>query len=105
MVDCGVRIWLEQRPDLRNNIKLFGAPFEAEAQCVQLEKHGLVDETISRDSDIIFHGGVQFYSGYNTCTSNGLVKYCDRLKIQLIQIILHFFLVSSWYQIYTKFLI
>ena len=69
-----VRTWLEQRPDLHNSIKLFGAPFEAEAQCVHLEKHGLADGIISADSDILFHGGVHFYSGYNTCTSNGVVK-------------------------------
>ena len=59
--------WYEKRKtQLGDLVKVFGAPFEAEAQCVYLEKVGLADGILSSDSDMCVHGAQRLYSGYNT---------------------------------------
>ena len=65
IVHC-VKTWLGRRPNLEGKVILFGAPFEAEAQCVYLERCNIVDGILSSDSDIVFHGAERMYSGYNT---------------------------------------
>ena len=81
-----VQKWLQQRPKLRKNILLFGAPFEAQAQCVHLEKQCIVDAILSSDSDMVCHGARVLYSGYNTkpilnkssTKPTGPYVYCQR---------------------------
>ena len=64
-----VKQWLASKSGMQHKIKLFGAPFEAEAQCTYLENAGIADGVLSSDSDMVFHGVQTLYSGLNTRTS------------------------------------
>lgn len=53
---------------IKHLLRLFGvpwieSPFEAEAQCAFLEKHGLVDGIITEDSDVFLFGGRRVFRG------------------------------------------
>lgn len=86
IVHC-VKRWLLERDDLRDKIKLFGAPFEADAQCVSLEKQGVVDAILSNDSDMVFHGAQLMYSGYNNRKkrTDKIAKFIAPLRTKLCQ--------------------
>ena len=56
----------EMRAEAMNLLQLFGVPYmeapaEAEAQCVMLEKLGLVDGIVTEDSDAFVFGGRRIY--------------------------------------------
>ena len=56
----------EMRDDVMRMLQLFGLPYviapaEAESQCVQLEKLGLVDGIVTEDSDAFVFGGKKIY--------------------------------------------
>ena len=44
---------------------MFGAPYEAEAQCAEFERCGLVDAVLSVDTDMVVHGVKHFIRGFN----------------------------------------
>ena len=51
----------------RCRYRLFGAPFEADAQLVYFERIGLTDGTLSNDTDIFFYEeSKNIFSGFNT---------------------------------------
>lgn len=54
--------WVQEMRKRGNKIMLLGAPFEADAQLVQLQNQGLIDVILSQDGDMIMHGSdaVQF---------------------------------------------
>ena len=54
--------WVENMRKRKFRMMVFGAPFEADAQLVQLEEQGLIDAILSSDGDIVLLGGhnVQF---------------------------------------------
>lgn len=46
---------------------LFGAPFEADAQLIYIEREGFTNGSLSEDSDLFFiEGSKNIYSGFNT---------------------------------------
>jgi hypothetical protein len=54
--------WVQEMRKRGNKIMLMAAPFEADAQLVQLQNQGLIDVILSQDGDMIMHGSnaVQF---------------------------------------------
>ena len=59
-----VKEWVKEKHE--EDIFLFDAPFEADAQMVMLEREGLVDAILSCDSDVWFLGGTNIIKGYRS---------------------------------------
>ena len=65
LVHCFLEWWHcfdQKHPGL---ITVFGAPYEAEAQCAEVERCGLVDAVLSVDTDMVVHGVKHFIRGFN----------------------------------------
>ena len=61
---------------------LFGAPFEADAQLVYLERAGFTHGTLTNDSDIYFlEGSRNMYSGFNTRSTRKYRSIIDRATV------------------------
>ena len=58
--------WIAMMRKRKCKMMAFGAPFEADAQLVQLEQQGLVDCILTGDGDVILLGGQNVQFGYNT---------------------------------------
>ena len=66
--------WIALMRKRKCRMMAFGAPFEADAQLVQLEDQELVDAIITGDGDIILLGGNNVQFGFNT-RSRGCMRY------------------------------
>ena len=66
--------WITLMRKRKCRMVAFGAPFEADAQLVQLEDQKLVDAILTGDGDIILLGGNNVQFGYNT-RGKGSRKY------------------------------
>ena len=60
-----VKQWIKERK-YENKVLTFGAPFEADAQMVQLESQGIVDGILTDDIDAWFLGGSNIFKGFTT---------------------------------------
>ena len=48
-VDADMLFWVTKWVEKKENIFMFGAPYEADAQLVQLERQGVIDAIITND--------------------------------------------------------
>lgn len=68
-VDGDILFWLKQWISERKyekKVYLLAAPFEADAQMVQLEQQGIVDGIITDDVDMWFLGATNILKGFTT---------------------------------------
>lgn len=63
--------WISYMRGKEQSMMALGAPYEADAQLVQLEKQGLVDAILSEDGDLLFLNAKKIQFGYNTCETGG----------------------------------
>ena len=85
LVHCFLEWWRsfeEKHPGL---ITVFGAPYEAEAQCAEFERCGFVDAVLSVDSDMVVHGVKHFIKGFNKAGSSGVVEAYVKSKHPLFK--------------------
>ena len=67
-IDGDVLYWVREWVNTlhEDDVFLFGAPFEADAQLVHLEREGLVDGILTCDADVWFLGGQNVLKGYRS---------------------------------------
>lgn len=71
--------------EIKTLLELFGvpwveSPFEAEAQCADLELNGLIDGIITEDSDVFLFGGRKVFR--KVFSGDSLVEFFDQSKIE-----------------------
>ena len=73
--------WARTRLPERS-FRLFGDPFEADAQLAYLENTGFTNGTLSNDSDIYFYeGSKNIFSGFNTRSIRKYRSIIDRKTV------------------------
>ena len=69
--------WVRDRRKQGVKIMVLGAPFEADAQLVQIQKQGLIDVILSEDADLTLLGACKVQFGYKKRSKNNRKQFFD----------------------------